>query len=84
MILLDCLFFATCTVINLLYVDAEVPLFLDSKASRMIQLADLVAYSIYRNYEHKDSQFFELFAARFDRVGKNVHGLCEILKPYKQ
>lgn len=63
---------------------AEVPLFLDSKASRMIQLADLVAYSIHRNYEHKDSQFFELFAARFDRVGKNVHGLCEILKPYKQ
>lgn len=33
---------------------AEVPLFLDSKASRLIQLADLVAYAVFRKYERGD------------------------------
>ncbi len=54
---------------------AEVPLFLDSKASRLIQLADLVAYSIFKAYEMKDSQFFNLFANRIDSDGGVRHGL---------
>jgi len=58
---------------------AEVPLFLDSKTSRLIQLADLVAYSIFKNYEHGDSQFFKIFAHRLDSFGGQVHGLCEII-----
>jgi Protein of unknown function (DUF3800) len=58
---------------------AEVPLFLDSKASRLIQLADLVAYSIYRNYEHKDDQFFSIILKRLDSDGGQVHGLCEMI-----
>lgn len=39
---------------------AEVPMFIDSKASRIIQLADLVAYWIYRYYQHNDNRGFEL------------------------
>lgn len=60
---------------------AEVPLFLDSKASRLIQLADLIAYAIYRNYEHKDEQLFSIISKRVDSDGGQVHGLCEIITP---
>jgi len=54
---------------------AEVPLFLDSRASRLIQLADLVAYAIARRFEREDSQFYEVVEDRFDREGSTVHGL---------
>lgn len=54
---------------------AEVPVFLDSKASRLIQLADLVAFAIFRHYEHNDSQFFEIIEKCFDSEGGVVHGL---------
>ncbi|MGY1951641.1 DUF3800 domain-containing protein [Pseudomonas pergaminensis] len=54
---------------------AEVPLFLDSKASRMIQLADLVAFAIYRHYQADDSQYFDIIKNCFDSVGGTVHGL---------
>lgn len=54
---------------------AEVPLFLDSKASRMIQLADLVAYAIARHFEMGDSQFYNVIQSRFDREGATLHGL---------
>ncbi|WEK33459.1 MAG: DUF3800 domain-containing protein [Candidatus Pseudobacter hemicellulosilyticus] len=56
---------------------SEVPLFIDSRASRLIQLADLVAYSIFRRYEHQDDQFFSIIKDRFDEDGGIVHGLCE-------
>lgn len=54
---------------------AEVPLFLDSKASRMIQLADLVAFAIYRHYQASDSQYYEIIKDCFDSYGGTVHGL---------
>lgn len=54
---------------------AEVPVFLDSKASRLIQLADLVAYSVFRNFEHGDSQFYDLIKHRFDSEFGTIHGL---------
>ena len=54
---------------------AEVPLFLDSKASRLIQLADVIAYVIFRYYERSDNRFFPIIKSRFDTEGGNVHGL---------
>jgi len=56
---------------------SEVPLFLDSKASRLIQLADLVAYSIFRSYEQGDHQFFALIKKKIDTANGKEHGLCE-------
>lgn len=54
---------------------AEVPVFIDSQASRLIQLADLVSYSIFRNFEYGDSRFFDLISDCFDSDGGVVHGL---------
>jgi hypothetical protein len=54
---------------------SEVPLFLDSKASRLIQLADLIAYAIFRNYESGDSKLFSIIQNRFDSEGGINHGL---------
>lgn len=54
---------------------AEVPVFLDSKASRLIQLADLVAFALYRFYEHKDNCFYDVIKHCFDSEGLAEHGL---------
>lgn len=54
---------------------AEVPLFLDSRASRLIQLADIIAYSIYRSFEHGDHGLYSIIENRFDSEGGAVHGL---------
>jgi Protein of unknown function (DUF3800) len=58
---------------------AEVPVFLDSKASRLIQLADLVAFALFRRYEHGDGTFFDIIRNCFDSEGGVVHGLYEKL-----
>jgi len=54
---------------------AEVPLFVDSKASRMIQMADLVSYATFRNFEHADARFFNPLIPLFDSDGGVIHGL---------
>jgi len=54
---------------------AEVPVFLDSKASRLIQLADLVAYALFRFYEHGDAMFYDIIKDCFDFEGGVKHGL---------
>jgi hypothetical protein len=55
---------------------AEVPVFLDSRASRLIQLADLVAFALYRFYEHSDNTFYDVIKHCFDSEGGIEHGLC--------
>lgn len=59
---------------------SEVPLFLDSKSSRLIQLADLVSYAIYRKFEHQDEQFYEIIKDCFDTHNGKTHGLYIRLK----
>ena len=54
---------------------SEVPLFLDSRASRLVQLADLIAYAIFRHVERGDSELFSLIEKRFDAEGGVRHGL---------
>jgi Protein of unknown function (DUF3800) len=54
---------------------AEVPVFIDSRASRLIQLADLIAYALFRKFEHNDSRYFEVIEGCFDSEGGVVHGL---------
>ena len=54
---------------------AEVPLFLDSKMSRLIQLADLIAFSIFRYFEYNDETYFSVIKHCFDADEKAIHGL---------
>jgi len=56
---------------------AEVPVFVDSRASRLIQLADIIAYALFRHFEHGDSKYYEVIAHRFDAEGGVVHGLYQ-------
>ena len=53
----------------------EVPLFVNSKATRMVQLADLVSYAVWRRYEKNDPQYFDIISSRFDKEGNVIHGL---------
>lgn len=59
---------------------AEVPLFLDSRTSRMIQLADLVAFALYRHFERGDDRFYRIIQHRFDRDDGRTHGLVHMFK----
>lgn len=54
---------------------AEVPLFVDSAASRLIQLADLLAWAVWRCYEHDDTRYFKVVVGRFHKEGGVIHGL---------
>jgi hypothetical protein len=59
---------------------AEVPLFLDSKMSRLIQLADIIAYSLFRKYEFHDDKYFSVIQNCFDKEGNIHHGLNSMLE----
>ena len=60
---------------------AEVPLFVDSTASRLIQIADLLAWAVWRRYEQHDTRYFDLVVRRFDREGGVLHGLVHRKNP---
>ena len=53
---------------------ADTPFFVDSKASRMVQLADHIAYAVFRRYNTGDAQYLDLIAHRFDAVDGVIHG----------
>lgn len=54
---------------------AETPLFVQSKASRIVQLADHLAYSVFRRYNAGDTQYFDIIASKFDTQDGIIHGL---------
>lgn len=54
---------------------ADTPFFVDSRASRLIQLADHVAYAVFRRYNSSDTQYFDIIAPKFDSAGGVLHGL---------
>lgn len=56
----------------------EVPLFVDSKASRIVQLADHIAYAVFRRYESNDITYFNIIESRFDKDEHYYHGLSHL------
>jgi hypothetical protein len=58
-----------------LYNIAEVPLFVDSRATRLIQCADLIAFALRRYYEYGEDELSNLIAHKFDATGGIIHGL---------
>lgn len=62
---------------------AEVPLFTDSKITRLLQLADFVAYAVYRRYESSDSSFLDPILKKFSQSGGKLHGLIHLVSAYQ-
>lgn len=54
---------------------SETPLFVDSRATRMIQYADLIAYALRQYYERGVATHFDRISHLFDAEGGVVHGL---------
>lgn len=54
---------------------ADVPMFVDSGATRAIQYADLVSYALWQKFEKGDDAFFGVIDDAFDAEGGVVHGL---------
>ncbi|MBN1341660.1 MAG: DUF3800 domain-containing protein [Phycisphaerae bacterium] len=54
---------------------AETPLFVNSRASRVVQLADHVAYAVFRRFNAGDSSYFDIISSKFDMSDGVVHGL---------
>lgn len=63
---------------------ADVPLFTDSRATRLLQAADLIAYALYRNYNrNQDGQYFQRVWDRFHRDSQGkLHGLVHYTPEY--
>ncbi|MEQ9425587.1 MAG: DUF3800 domain-containing protein [Cyclobacteriaceae bacterium] len=55
---------------------ADTPFFVNSKASRMIQIADHIAYSVFRRYNQGDAQYFDIISHRFYENDNVLHGLA--------
>lgn len=58
----------------------DIPYFAGSHDTRMIQLADLCAYAVFRNYEHTDPKYFNAMLERFDK--RNPDGPIDGLKHF--
>lgn len=59
---------------------AEVPFFVDSKACRIVQLADHIAYSTFRAYEYSDYSYLNPILSKFhqDQNSGKLHGLVHL------
>lgn len=62
---------------------ADTPFFVDSRASRLVQIADHVAYSVFRRYNAGDAQYFDIVAPRFDEADGVIHGLVHKHADYR-
>jgi hypothetical protein len=60
---------------------AEVPLFVDSKATRLIQMADFVAHFVNRYYNAQDATLLAMLPA-FDTNGGVMHGLVHLVSQH--
>jgi hypothetical protein len=54
---------------------AETPLFVDSRATRMIQYADLIAFAVRKYFENGHAAHLDKISHLFDAEGGVIHGL---------
>ena len=59
----------------------ETPMFVDSKLTRMVQIADLCAYALRRYLENCETELFEPIFERADRVGGVAVGVRHFSPP---
>ena len=59
----------------------ETPMFVDSKLTRMVQIADLYAYALRRYLENGETDLFEPIFKRADRIGDVAVGVRHFSPP---
>lgn len=58
----------------------EAPMFIDSTASRLVQLSDFVAHALFRRYERGDTKDLDSILRRFDADDEGViHGIGHVI-----
>jgi len=59
---------------------ADIPLFADSQATRLIQAADFISYALWRSYGMgvRDNMWLNQIIGRFDSVNGVMHGLIHM------
>ena len=60
----------------------EVPLYVDSQASYLVQMADFVAWATFNYYERRHTHFMQDLNSRFDSDGGIQHGLAHMIRGY--
>lgn len=65
---------------------ADVPLFGDSRATRLLQAADLISYGVFRRYNRAspNDDYFETMWSGFHALGDLVHGAIQYTPDYGQ
>ena len=65
---------------------ADVPLFSDSRATRLLQIADLVSYALFRRYrpDAEDAAYFKILWPLFHADAGAVHGCVHYSPSYGQ
>lgn len=62
---------------------AEVPLFVDSKSSRLVQLADFVAYWVLKAYADQEDEILQMLLPAFDQEpDHDIYGLVHLRRNY--
>lgn len=61
----------------------EVPLFVDSRASRLVQAVDCVAWAIWNYYERGHALYAQRLHPLFDRNEGVQHGLAHMVRGYQ-
>jgi hypothetical protein len=64
---------------------ADVPFFADSRASRLLQAADFVAWALWRYYgvRDRDEKWIKPLWDHFDNENGKIHGLIHVSRGYK-
>lgn len=64
---------------------ADVPLFADSRATRLLQVADLVSYAVFRRYAPtNDASYFAALLPKFHADGDQLHGCVHYTPSFGQ
>lgn len=63
---------------------ADVPLYVDSKASRLVQLADFVAWATWHYYENNHVHWMQMINTAFDSDARVQHGLVHLCRSHRR
>ncbi len=63
---------------------ALVPFFADSRGSRLLQVADLVAWGLHRHYTHQDDRWVDRMWPAFHFRDGHMHGLIHLTPEFKK